>query len=144
MPQAQSPIFSKTYDFLLWILNHTENFPKSERFRLGKRLEDSAFAFYENLLEAARPQKTRTLLAQADFELDRLRLYVRLSHARRLLDGKQYEFAVNSMTEIGRLLGGWLKSLSNLAENPGDAGTGSAGRLVEQQRKQPAGLEPQQ
>lgn len=134
MPQKQSPIFSKTYDFLLWIIKHTEKFPKSERFRLGKRTEDCVFAFYELLLEATRSEKTRTALRSADLELDKLRLYVRLSQARGLFDGKQYEFAVNSLMEIGKLLGGWIRSLPAVAANPGDAGTGSAGRLVEQQR----------
>ena len=45
----QSPIFAKTYDFVLWLLNLTEKFPKSERFRLARRLEDTAFTFYETV-----------------------------------------------------------------------------------------------
>ena len=43
----QSPIFVKTYDLLLWLLGRTARFPKNERFRLAKRLEESAFAFYD-------------------------------------------------------------------------------------------------
>jgi len=35
--------FSQTYDFMLWLLHHTEKIPKSERFRLARRLEDTAF-----------------------------------------------------------------------------------------------------
>lgn len=131
MQQAQSPIFSKTYDFLLWLLQHTENFPKSERFRLGKRLEDAIFFFYEYLLAATRSKKAASALQQADLELDKLRLYVRLGHARKLLDNRQYEYAVNSLMEIGKLLGGWIKSIPTISENPGNAGTGSARRLVE-------------
>lgn len=49
----QSPIFSKTYDFLRWLLLHTEKFPKSERFRLARRLEDTCFEFYELLIQSA-------------------------------------------------------------------------------------------
>jgi hypothetical protein len=107
---SQSLTSTKTYDYLLWLLRHTEKFPKSERFRLARRVEDSACKFYELLLEAARPSKTISALAAADLELDKLRLYVRLSLARGFFDNKQYEFAANSMTEIGKLLGGWLKS----------------------------------
>ncbi|MDY6874857.1 MAG: hypothetical protein SWK90_01450 [Chloroflexota bacterium] len=40
----QSPIFAKTYDFLLWLLGRTARFPKNERFRMAKRLEERAFA----------------------------------------------------------------------------------------------------
>ncbi len=108
----QSPIFSKTYDFILWLLNHTESFPKSERFRMGKRLEDSAFEFYELLIQATRTSKRkRQVLLDADLVLDKLRLYMRLSHARKLTSQSQYEYAAASLTEIGKLLGGWLETV---------------------------------
>lgn len=110
--RSQSPIFSKTSDFLLWLLNHTEKFPKSERFRMAKRLEDSAFAFYELLIEATRTTKRkRQLLLKADVELEKLRLFVRMSQQRKLTSHKQYHFASSSLVEVGKLLGGWLKTL---------------------------------
>ncbi len=112
MAEKQSPIFSKTYDFILWLLNHTEKFPKSERFRLARRLEDCAFAFYERLVEATRSPHTRSILLDADLELDKLRLYLRLSHARKLTNVDQYQYAAGLLVEIGKLLGGWLKTAS--------------------------------
>jgi len=84
MSPAQSPIFNKSYDFLLWLLNHTEKFPKSERFRMAKRLEDSAFTFYGYLVQAARHSNKGPILAKADLELNKIRLYVRLSRDRGL------------------------------------------------------------
>lgn len=108
-----SPIFSKTYDFILWLLNHTEKFPKSERFRMAKRLEDTAFEFYDLLITAARSTaRKRQVLFQADLSLDKLRLYVRLTHARKLTSQAQYEYAAAALVEIGKLLGGWLKKTS--------------------------------
>jgi hypothetical protein len=109
---SQSPIFAKCYDFILWLLNHTEKFPKSERFRLARRLEDSIFAFYETLLRATRTRNPQPLLLEADIELDRLRLYVRLSHGRNLLRDNQYRYAAEQLMELGKLLGGWIKSLA--------------------------------
>jgi hypothetical protein len=50
----QSPIFVKTYDFLVWLLGRTARFPKNERFRMARRLEETAFAFYDLLLQAGR------------------------------------------------------------------------------------------
>lgn len=108
----QSPLFTKTTDFLFWLLNHTEKFPKSERFRLAKRLEDSAFAFYERLIEATRTtRRKKQVLYQADLELEKLRLFMRLSQRRNLTKLAQYRFAAEQLTEMGNLLGGWLKSL---------------------------------
>lgn len=110
--RKQSPIFAKTSDFVLWLLQHTEKFPKSERFRLAKRLEDCAFAFYELLIEATRSTKRkRQLLIQADVQLEKLRLYVRMSQAKKLTSLPQYRFASGSIIEIGKLLGGWLKTV---------------------------------
>lgn len=110
--RKQSPIFTRTSDFILWLLDHTEKFPKSERFRMGKRLEDSAFAFYELLIEATRSTKRkRQLLIQADVELEKLRLFVRMSQQRKLTTLSQYHFASESLIEIGKLLGGWLKTV---------------------------------
>ena len=112
MADSQSPIFSKTYDFLLWLCNHTEGFPKSERFRMARRLEDTAFGFYELLIEATRAgRREYAVLLDADVALDKLRLYVRLSRDRDLTNPKQYKYAAEQLTEIGKLLGGWLKTL---------------------------------
>jgi len=111
MTETQSPIFVKTTNFLLWLLQHTERFPKSERFRLAKRIEDSAFDFYEELIHAVKGRDKRRFLLQADLELEKLRLYLRLAHQRKLTNHQQYLHAAESLTEIGKLLGGWLKTI---------------------------------
>jgi hypothetical protein len=110
--RKQSPIFTRSSDFIVWLLDHTEKFPKSERFRMAKRLEDSAFRFYELLVETTRSSHhKRQLLLEADIELEKLRLYMRMSHARKLTSQSQYHFVAENLVEIGKLLGGWLKSL---------------------------------
>ncbi len=110
----QSPIFAKTSNLILWILQHTEDFPKSERFRLAKRIEDSAFGFYEELITTVKSGDKKRHLLLADLELDKLRLYLRLAHQRKLTSHEQYLFAAEALTEIGKLLGGWLKSLQRV------------------------------
>ena len=45
MQAKQSPIFTKTYDLLKWLVPHVDKYPKSQRFRLGKRIEDAVFDF---------------------------------------------------------------------------------------------------
>jgi four helix bundle protein len=113
--RKQSLIFSRTSDFIIWLLDHTEKFPKSERFRMAKRLEDSVFSFYELLIEATRTTKRkRQMLIQADVELEKLRLYIRMSHQRKLTSLNQYQFSANHLIEIGKLLGGWLKTVPEI------------------------------
>lgn len=109
--RKQSPIFTKTSDFLMWLMDRTECFPKSERFRLARRLEDSAFEFYELLVLAVRSRQKRQALLRADLALEKVRLYVRMAQRRKRISLAQYHFAAQSLVEIGRLLGGWLKTL---------------------------------
>ncbi len=110
---TQSPIFSKTHDFLKWLLPHTGKFPKNERFRLAARTEQAALDFHECLVRAAKAADQRRYLLEADVALDRLRLLIRLCMELKLLGFSQYEYAAGQLTEIGRLLGGWGRSLGH-------------------------------
>lgn len=47
---AESPIFVKTHDFVSWLLAHTIKFPKSQRFVMAKRVEETILRFEENLI----------------------------------------------------------------------------------------------
>jgi peptidoglycan biosynthesis protein MviN/MurJ (putative lipid II flippase) len=68
-------------------------------------LEDSAFSFYELLIEATRSTKRkRQLLIHADVELEKLRLFVRMSQRRKLTSISQYHFASGVLVELGKLL----------------------------------------
>jgi len=116
--EKQSPIFSKLYNFIAWLLQRTDAFPKNERFRLAARLENQSFNLYEQLARAARSQHPADLLEPADQILGMLRFYIRLSHDRGLLTIDQYQFAAASLVEIGRLLGGWQKSLTARTSAP--------------------------
>ena len=109
--QTQSPIFARSHDLLAWLLQHTARFPKSERFRMAKRVEDSVFAFHDLIARATKVRDKRRALLEADLELDRLRLNVRLCVEMKLLTPAQYEHAAGILVEMGKLLGGWIKSV---------------------------------
>ena len=104
-------IFTRTYDLLLWLLPRCERFPKAQRFVLTKRLEDAALDFQEMLFLAnAHSGRTRlTHLQTADAHLNKLRLYLRLVRQWEWLTAGQYEHVSKLVTEIGKLLGGWLR-----------------------------------
>lgn len=109
----ESPIFVKTYDFLLWLIPLTLKYPKSQRFLLAEKLSKLALDFYDTLIEAATQSQERPAkLAQADQILLKIRFYLRLSHDLTCISTKQYEHATRLSAEIGRLLGGWQKSLN--------------------------------
>ena len=107
----EMPIFTRTFDFLTWLLPVTNHFPRAHRHSFTQRLLNAAFDLRERLEEAnwrkgnARMEKLR----QADEALSKVRLYLRLAYRWKWLTPGQYEHVAAMVTEIGRLLGGWQK-----------------------------------
>ncbi|MDX1968997.1 MAG: four helix bundle protein [Planctomycetaceae bacterium] len=111
MKIPETPLFVKTHDFVLWLLRHTQRFPKHLRATYTSRLETLAFDFEEALLMAnvARGSQRRTILSLADGKLLCLRMFLRYATDLELLGGHQVKFAAESLDELGRLLGAWQK-----------------------------------
>lgn len=107
----QSPIFARTYDLILWLLPHTLKFPRSQRFVLGKAVPDTVLRLQELLIEATQSQAPIDKLKQADTQLQKLRFYLRLCRDLNLFTVGQYEHVSKLETEIGKLLGGWIKKV---------------------------------
>jgi hypothetical protein len=104
-----SPIFVRTYDMLLWLIPRTLAFPRSQRMVLARTVQEAALRFQERIIEAGLGYEPANRLRQADVELEKLRLHLRLCHDLKLLSMGQYEHVSRLVAEIGRLLGGWQK-----------------------------------
>lgn len=112
MPSAEMPIFTRTFDFLTWLLPATNNFPRTQRNSATKRLLDAAFDLRERLEEAniRKDAARQERLERADEALSRIRLYLRLAAKWKWLSDGQYQHVSAMVAEIGRLLGGWQKN----------------------------------
>ena len=110
-------IFTRTYDLLTWLIPHTLDFPRSQRFVTTRRLQDAALDFQERLIEAnrLRGRERAEQLRRADAALDKVRLYLRLAHRWQWLNPGQYRHVSGMVKEIGDLLGGWIKQTSGIA-----------------------------
>ncbi len=122
----ESPIFLKTFELLIWLLDHTRKYPKHQRFVMAKRIEDAALDFHDNLVWATKCPGAERLgpLREADFNLERLKVYNRIAMKLHLSSFAQYEFLARQLDEIGRLLGGWQRRLKGSAS--GGKGTGES------------------
>ncbi|HOX86274.1 MAG TPA: diversity-generating retroelement protein Avd [bacterium] len=105
----ESPIFLKTHDLLVWLLATTLKFPKSQRFVMALRVQNSALDFYEYLIAAVKRGEAKVDLIQADIEMEKLRHHLRLCRDMKLLSLGQFEHVARMSVEIGNLLGAWLK-----------------------------------
>ena len=120
---AEPPIvLIKWYDWLKWLLERVDSFPKNQRFIFGQRMADYGIVVLELLVEAAYSPRKADLLARANRRIEVLRWLVRLAKDRGLLTVRQYGFACKGLTECGRMVGGWLKQ-SAAKEGTADAPT---------------------
>lgn len=111
MSGQEMPIFTRTFDFLTWLLPITNHFPTAHRHTFTKRLLDASFDLREQL-EAANHRMGKERLAYiklADESLDKVRTYLRLAAKWDWLSQGQYQHVSTMVAEIGRLLGGWKK-----------------------------------
>ena len=111
MTRAEMPIFTRTFDFLSWLVPASNHFPRAQRFSVTQRLLDAAFDLSERLEEAnlRRGRDRLGRLELADEALAKVRHYLRLAQRWQWLNLGQYEHAARMVDEIGRLLGGWKK-----------------------------------
>ena len=103
-------LITKTYDLILWSCNHTSGFPRNHRFVLGERIERNLYNLLETLIQAKYTKNRQRLLEQANLTLEILRFQMRLAKDLQCLKVQSYGFAAKAIDEIGRLVGGWIRS----------------------------------
>src|SRR3954471_22846264 len=98
-------VITKTYDLIVWSCHHTSRFPRNHRFVLGERLERSLYDLLETLVRARYTRNRQPLLEQANLTLE-----IRLARDLHCLKTASYLFAARTLDEVGRLVGGWIRS----------------------------------
>jgi hypothetical protein len=110
-------VLARVFDLLEWLLPKGERFPRAYRHTVTQRLLDAALDLQDGLfLAQSRSGAARRLvLADCDAALNRLRLYLRLAHHWHWLNEGQYVHVSAMVAEIGRLLGGWIRTSNKSA-----------------------------
>lgn len=113
MQQFDIPIIHKTYELYRDVHALEKNIPKMERYTLWQRSENSALDILEGLLQVGYlPQEKRAdHLIRVSARVDMLRVFLRLSLDVKAINQKKYIALQQAVDEIGRMLGGWMKSL---------------------------------
>ena len=77
---------------------------------LGERIERDLYGLLETLIRAKYTKQRQRLLQEANLSLEVLPFQMRLAKDLQCLKVESYGFAAKSIDEIGRLVGGWLRS----------------------------------
>ena len=104
-------IYQKQYDLILYAFPIINRFPKTQKFVLGQQIQNYLFDTAGLIVQANKQRGNRlSILAQMDIKIEQFRLLIRLAKDLRLLSVPQYGALAERSNEIGRLLGGWIKS----------------------------------
>ncbi len=100
----EPPLFILWYDFIKWLLNKTDKFPKKIRFSLSNRIDNLALDIIEGISEARYSRKKMDVLRRIDLDMEKLQVLLRLCHDMEYLDHKGYEFASRKINEAGKMV----------------------------------------
>ena len=73
-------------------------------------MENGMLEFLRLISVANHRRHKLPLLKTADEELVILRIFLRLSHDLKCISTSSYEYAIKQVEEMGKILGGWIKS----------------------------------
>ncbi len=97
------------YRFIVWLIPTLMNFPRTQKFLLGDKIQTTAMDVLEALIEATYTKHREAPLVRANLGLEKLRFFFRISRDLRYLDYRRHEYAVRQLNEVGSRVGAWLK-----------------------------------
>lgn len=91
-----------------------KRFPKQDRFLIGAKVDSLLLESLVSILQASHASRSekRPLLQQASREIDAIKILLRLGYRIKTLTEKQYIATQRELNEIGKMLGGWLRSVT--------------------------------
>jgi len=119
MDDFDIPIFKKTYDLYKTFYGYRNSITKQDRHSIWQRCENIILDILEGILLASQTYKSEKvpILEKVSLKLNFLRVFLRLMKEVRVIDNKKYVSLEEPVDEIGRMLGGWIKSSRDQREN---------------------------
>ena len=99
---------------MIWI-NIVSHIPKSSRYTIGSRIENKFLDLIEASYSAyfAEKDKKAEKICECIFTLDTLKYLLSIAWEAKTISNKQYEELALKLEEVGKMLGGWKKSMNN-------------------------------
>jgi len=112
MLEFDIPIFKKAYELYKFLHAIRNGIAKQDRYTIFLRCENLNLKVVEGILEASRLSQIKKLpvLEKTSLKLNFLRFFIRLMKDVKSINLKQYAQLEERIDEIGRMLGGWIRS----------------------------------
>jgi len=107
-------IYQKQIDLIGYAYNLLRKYPKHEKYAMVVQIKNSLFDALRHIIRANKIYRDTparlSMLNMLDAELQIQKVLVRMSHENCFISNKNYMEWSRRLDEIGRILGGWIKS----------------------------------
>ena len=110
MPPNVPQAVQSCHELLLWLIPQLDKLPRARRFTMGERIEAGLIDVLELLVEAAYTHAKEVPLRRANLRLEVVRHLWRLGFELKDVATRQYEHGAKLIDDLGRQIGGWLRS----------------------------------
>ncbi|MBP9864134.1 four helix bundle protein [Patescibacteria group bacterium] len=109
----ESSVFQKSYDLYKAIHVTIKKYPKGDRYSLGEKTQIQVLDLIEAITKAGHAKKEWKVpqIEQAIIKLELIKVLIRLGYDTHCLNEKQSLNIQEKIQEIGRMLGGWKRSI---------------------------------
>ncbi len=89
------------------------DFPRDSRKTLGQKIDGLFLEVIENIIKAGYSDKAEKeiFLKRASVKLDLLKFFLQVAWEIKSVDNKKYINLSEKLNEVGKMLGGWIRSI---------------------------------
>ena len=109
------PILKKSYELYKIFNEYRKLVPKQDRYTVFEHCENKILDVIEGIFRANQKssQEKIMILENVSISLNLLRIFIRLLKDIKSIELKKYVLLQTSIDEIGRMLGGWIRSIKS-------------------------------
>ena len=106
-------IIVKIEKYIEYMLTILLKLPRTEKFSIGTEVKTSMYEMLKNILLASKIDKSKRLQIYniVDSNIYYQRICIRIMYNQKWIDEKKYKHSNELLAEIGKILGGLIKSL---------------------------------
>lgn len=104
-------VYQKMYDFAIYVFPIVDRFPRQEKFALCTNIKNAVLEIVRLIIRANKSYNKKPIIHDVDTRLEELKFLLRFAHNRKYLSHKSYCHSAELLSEIGKMIGGWLKNV---------------------------------
>ncbi|MCI9039572.1 MAG: four helix bundle protein [Clostridia bacterium] len=113
MSSSELVIIPKIEKYIEYMLIILLKLPRTEKFSIGIEVKTSVYNMLKNVLLASKVERNKRIGIYniIDTEICYQRICIRIMYNNKWIDSKKYKYSNELLSEIGKILGGLIKSV---------------------------------